>query len=126
MSKLNLSFLLLLVLAVVSATARAFHAIHPLPHQAKHASPRALVQQQGQSLSRSSAVGPQQRASLMRREVVMIIPQVLFVAACAGGMYMCLVWEVGGGSLLHLCSVLIFPGPRTHPHSGLWLRRHTH
>ena len=76
------SFLLLLVLAM----AHGFHAIHPLPHQAKHASPRALVQQQGQSLSRSSsAVGPQQRASLMRREVVMIIPQVLFVAACAGG-----------------------------------------
>lgn len=75
-------FALLLLLSLLSLTCcEAFHGVHPLPNQARFASPRAKTQ--AQPLSRS----PPQRAALVRREVIAIIPQVLFVAACAGGKY---------------------------------------
>ena len=75
-------FVLVLLLSLLSLTCcEAFHGVRPLPNQAKFASPRAKTQ--AQPLSRS----PPQRAALVRREVIAIIPQVLFVAACAGGKY---------------------------------------
>ncbi|GAB5034673.1 Hypothetical protein NocV09_02001220 [Nannochloropsis oceanica] len=74
--------LLLLLLSLFSLTCcEAFHGVHPLPNQARLASPRAKTQ--AQPLSRS----PPQRAALVRREVIAIIPQVLFVAACAGAVF---------------------------------------
>ncbi|TFJ82691.1 hypothetical protein NSK_006115 [Nannochloropsis salina CCMP1776] len=73
-------FLLLLFLATLGWS-EAFHGVHPLPNQARYASPRAKVQ--SQPLARS----PSERTALIRREVVAIIPQVLFVAACAGAVF---------------------------------------